>query len=43
MWDEPLVERKGVKFTLIRNHKRCFFIKTVARWPWKSASSKNRV
>jgi len=43
MWDEPLAEGKDAKYTLIRNHKRCYSIKTAAQWPWKSATAKKCV
>jgi hypothetical protein len=29
--------------TLIRHHKRCQFIQTAGRWPWKSESAKECV
>ena len=28
---------------LIRNHKRCYFIKTAAQWTWKSTPAKKCV
>jgi len=43
MWDEPLVFGKGAQLALIRNHKRCYLVKTAARWSWKSTSAKNCV
>jgi len=35
MWDEPLVGGKSAQFIFIRHQKRCYFIKTAVRWPWK--------
>ena len=34
---------KVPKCPLIRHHKRCWFIQTAGRWPWKSESAKECV
>jgi hypothetical protein len=34
---------KVPNYTLIRYHKRCWFIKTAGRWPWKLESAKECV
>ena len=34
---------KVLKYSLIRYHKRCWFILTAGRWSWKSKSAKECV
>lgn len=34
---------KVPKYSLIRHHKRCWFILTAGRWSWKSKSAKKCV
>ena len=43
MRDNPDASVKVSKSWLIRSHKRCWFIKTAGRWPWKSESAKECV
>jgi len=43
MWDEPKMELKCQSSCSFRYHKRCWFIKTAGRWPWKSESAKECV
>ncbi len=43
MWDAPNVEIKCQSVRSPRSHKRCWFIITAGRWPWKSESAKECV
>ena len=43
MWDEPDVELRGQTTRSCRFQKRCWFIKTAGRWPWKLESAKECV
>ena len=43
MRDAPNVEIKCQSVRSPRSHKRCWFIITAGRWPWKSESAKECV
>ncbi len=43
MRDDPNAVLKCQSARSSRSHKRCWFIKTAGRWPWKSESAKDRV
>ena len=43
MWDAPNVKIKCQSVRSPRSHKRCWFIITAGRWPWKSESAKECV
>jgi len=43
MRDEPDVELRRQTDRSCRPHKRCWFMKTAGRWPWKSESAKECV
>ena len=43
MRDEPNVALKCQTVRSYRHHKRCWFIQTAGRWPWKSESAKECV
>src|SRR5574338_1233751 len=43
MWDHPNDRLRCLSTRLCRSHKRCWFIKTAGRWPWKLESAKECV
>ena len=43
MRDDPNVKIKRQSTRSPRSHKRCWFILTAGRWPWKSESAKECV
>ena len=43
MRDDPNAELKCLTARSPRSHKRCWFIKTAGRWPWKSEPAKECV
>ncbi len=43
MRDAPNAELKCLTARSPRSHKRCWFIKTAGRWPWKSETAKECV
>ena len=43
MRDDPNVKIKRQSVRSPRSHKRCWFILTAGRWPWKSESAKECV
>jgi len=43
MWDEPDGRLRCRNTRSSRHHKRCWFIQTAGRWPWKSESAKKCV
>src|ERR1700743_3409177 len=43
MWDHPNDRLRCLSTRLCRSHKRCWFIKTAGRWPWKSEPAKECV
>ena len=43
MRDAPIIGLKWQNVRSSRFHKRCWFIQTVGRWPWKSESAKECV
>jgi hypothetical protein len=43
MRDEPDVALRCQTIRSSRSHKRCWFIQTAGRWPWKSESAKECV
>ena len=43
MRDEPNAELRRQSARSCRTHKRCWFILTAGRWPWKSESAKECV
>jgi len=43
MRDDPNVKLKCQNIRSPRSHKRCWFIKTAGRWPWKLETAKECV
>ena len=43
MRDEPDARVAVPNYSLIRSHKRCWWIQTAGRWSWKSKSAKECV
>ena len=43
MRDDPNAVLKCQSARSSRSHKRCWFIQTAGRWPWKSESAKECV
>ncbi|ETW38010.1 hypothetical protein PFTANZ_01288 [Plasmodium falciparum Tanzania (2000708)] len=43
MRDAPNAWIRCLNYSLMRSHKRCWFIMTVGRWSWKSKSAKECV
>jgi len=43
MRDDPNAALRRLSARSCRSHKRCWFILTAGRWPWKSESAKECV